>query len=130
MTNPVAVRDEWKKVPAPSYTIATTRHAVETHQLEAHLGRLPLFFKSSDGIAYTVPVQPIKPGYLPVVLQAVKMVQLFFSRLYPLKPCRIEVKGLNREAALCTEKGFERKVKEKPECGSARTGDVCTLQVG
>ena len=91
---------------------AEVRRAAETRQLEARLGRLPLFFKSPDGIAYTIPVQPRKPGDLPVPLQAVKTVKLFVPVLYPLEHCRVEILGVAREAASNTEKGFERKAKE------------------
>lgn len=109
-----------KKATPPSYTAeeiteAKTRRAVETRQLEARLGRLPLFFKSSNGIAYTVPLQPRKPVDLPVPLQAVKSVRLIVPLLYPLESCKIEIVGVSREAAIQTEKGFEQKAKAKPE---------------
>lgn len=109
-----------KKPPPPSYTAeeiteAKTRRAIETRQLEARLGRLPLFFKSSNGIAYTVPLQPRKPVDLPVPLQAVKSVRLIVPLLYPLESCKIEIVGVSREAAIQTEKGFEQKAKARPE---------------
>lgn len=109
-----------KKATPPSYTAeeiteAKLRRAVETRQLEARLGRLPLFFKSSNGIAYTVPLQPRKPVDLPVPLQAVKSVRLIVPLLYPLESCKIEIVGVSREAAIQTEKGFEQKAKAKPE---------------
>lgn len=108
------------KPPPPSYTVeerteAKTRRVVETRQLEARLGRLPLFFKSSNGIAYTIPLQPRKPMDLPVPLQAVKSVRLTVPLLYPLESCKIEIVGVSREAAIHTEKGFEQKVRERPE---------------
>lgn len=93
---------------------AETRRGAETRQLEARLGRLPLFSKSPDGIAYTIPVQPRKPGDLPVPLQVVKSIKLFVPMLYPLEQCRVEILGVSREAASITEKGFERKAKENP----------------
>lgn len=109
-----------KKSTSPSYTAeertaAKTRRAAETRQLEARLGRLPLFFKSSNGIAYTVPLQPRKLMDLPVPLQAVKSVRLIVPLLYPLESCKVEIVGISREAAIQTEKGFEQKVKERPE---------------
>ena len=109
-----------EKPPPPSYTVeertaAKTRRAAETRQLETRLGRLPLFFKSSNGIAYTVPLQPRKPMDLPVPLQAVKSVRLIVPLLYPLEPCKIEIVGVSREAAIQTEKGFDQKIKEKSE---------------
>ena len=117
-----AVKPNVRDVPNPPqvYTseqrlISQERRDSETRQLEARLGRLPLFSKSSDGIAYTVPISPRKRGDLPVPLQAAKSVMLFVPLLYPLQHCRIEVVGVNREAAVNTEKAFERKAKESPE---------------
>lgn len=109
-----------EKLPPPSYTAeerttAKIRRAAETCQLEARLGRLPLFSKSSNGITYTVPIQPRKLMDLPVPLQAVKSVRLIVPLLYPLEPCKIEIVGVSREAAIQTEKGFDQKVKEKSE---------------
>ncbi|MCJ1450014.1 hypothetical protein MMC28_000342 [Mycoblastus sanguinarius] len=95
--------------------LASERREAETRQLEARVGRLLLFSKSSDGIAYTVPITPRKHEDLPVPLQAVKTIKLFVPLLYPLQNCRIEIQGVSREAAQNTEKGFERKVKETLE---------------
>lgn len=94
--------------------LASERREAETRQLEARIGRLHLFFKSSDGIAFTVPITPRKFQNLPVPLQAVKTVKLFVPLLYPLQHCRIEIQGVSREAAKNTEEGFEKKVKESP----------------
>lgn len=104
----------------PSYSIeqkrsAEARRSAETQQLETRLGRLPAFSKSSDGVAYTIPIQPGKPGELPVPLQAVKLVRLFVPISYPLEPCRIELVGIAREAAANTEKGFEQRAKANQE---------------
>ncbi|MCJ1387552.1 hypothetical protein MMC18_000395 [Xylographa bjoerkii] len=94
---------------------AAARREVETRQLEARLGRLPLFFKSSDGIAYTLPIEPRRRGDLPVSLQVVKSIRLFVPLMYPLQPCRIEVLGVAREAALKTEKAFEHRARGSSE---------------
>ena len=90
---------------------ASQRREAETRQLEARLGRTPLFSKSSDGIAYTIPILPRKYADLPVPLQAVKLIKLFVPLLYPLQQCRVELQGVSREAAQLTEMGFERKVR-------------------
>lgn len=95
--------------------LALERRELETRQLEARVGRLPLFSRSSDGIAYTVPVTPRKHEDLPVPLQAVKTIKLFVPLLYPLQHCRIEIQGVSREAAKNTERGFEKKIKESSE---------------
>ncbi|KAK0515272.1 hypothetical protein JMJ35_002651 [Cladonia borealis] len=90
---------------------ASQRREAETSQLEARLGRMPLFSKSPDGIAYTVPITPRRHADLPVPLQGVNKIKLFVPLLYPLQHCRIELQDVSRDAAKATEKGFERKVK-------------------
>ena len=105
--------------PAQVYTqeqrAAQARREAETRQLEARLGRLPLFSRSSDGITYTVPIEPRRCDDLPVPLQAVKTGKLFVPSFYPLEHCRIELQGVAREAATKTERGFERKAIESSE---------------
>ncbi|KAI4110907.1 MAG: hypothetical protein LQ339_000909 [Xanthoria mediterranea] len=91
---------------------AEARREVETRQLEARLGRLPSFSKSSDGVVFTVPISPRKPGDLPVPLQAVQSVKLFVPFLYPLHPCRIELLGANKEMAAKTETAFNMRAKD------------------
>ena len=108
------------RVTIQSYTneeknIAAARRASETRQLEARLGRLPLFFKSSDGISYILPIEPRKRADLPVPLQAVRTVRLFVPVLYPLRPCMIEIQGVTREAATNTEQGFGVRAREHSE---------------
>ena len=94
---------------------AQVRRDLETRQLEARLGRLPLYHKSTDGIAFTLPIEPKRRLDLPVSLQAVKAITLFVPLLYPLQPCRIVVQGVSRDAASNTEHGFEQKAKDSPE---------------
>lgn len=94
---------------------ASARREAETRQLEARTGRLPLFSKSSDGIAYTVPIIPRKHEDLPEPLQAVRSIKLFVPLLYPLQHCRAEILGVSREAAKNTETAFEKKAMEIPE---------------
>lgn len=95
--------------------LASERRDTETRQLEARIGRLPLFSKSSDGIEYKIPITPRKIEDLPVPLQAVNTIKLFVPLLYPLQHCRVEIQGVSREAAKNTEAGFEKKVKGTPE---------------
>lgn len=95
--------------------VARERREAETRQLEARLGRTPLFSKSSDGIAYTVPITPRRHQDLPTPLQVVKSVNLFIPLLYPLQHCRVELLGVSREAASVTEKAFGRKFRESDE---------------
>ncbi|KAL8803450.1 MAG: hypothetical protein Q9200_006198 [Gallowayella weberi] len=110
-------RTEEPRIEEPPFTPdqrrnADARRRAEVGQLEARLGRLPLFSQSSDGIVFTVPISPRKPGELPVPLQAIQSVQLFVPSLYPLHPCRIEIPGVNKEVATKTERGFNIKARE------------------
>ncbi|KAJ8063311.1 hypothetical protein OCU04_008541 [Sclerotinia nivalis] len=91
---------------------ASKRREVETRQLEARMGRLPLYKKSSDGIAYTIPIEPRKRGELPPSIKAVKAIQLFVPTIYPLEACRIKLEGIDAPEAKSVEKGFEKKAEE------------------
>lgn len=93
---------------------AAARRGAETRQLEARLGRMPLYSWSVGGMVYTLPIEPRKRGDLPVALQAVTIVKLHVPALYPLQSCRIDLQEVAREAALPTERAFERKAKESP----------------
>ena len=95
--------------------VAQERRETETRQLEARLGRLPMFAKSPDGLSYTIPIDFKKRDELPVPLQAVKAIKLWVPVTYPLEPCTIEVLGVSREAATTTERAFERRAVEKSE---------------
>ena len=94
---------------------ASARREAEARQLEARLGRLPRFAKSADGVAYTVPLEPVHRADLPVPLQPVQTIQLFVPLLYPLLPCRIRLQGVSREGAQATERAFEKHAKELPQ---------------
>jgi hypothetical protein len=103
--------------PAESFTTqqkleAAKRRETETRQLEARMGRLPLYKKSGDGIAYTLPIEPRKRAELPVALQAVKSVKLFVPLLYPLQSCRVQLEGVDQNEQKPVEKGFERKAAQ------------------
>ncbi|KAB8294274.1 hypothetical protein EYC80_009700 [Monilinia laxa] len=91
---------------------ASKRREIEIRQLEARMGRLPLFKKSSDGIAYTIPIEPRKRGELPSSIKAVKAIQLFVPTIYPLEPCRIKLERVDAPEATSVEKAFVQKVEE------------------
>lgn len=94
---------------------AQSRRELELRQLEARLGRMPLFFKSPDGISFILPIQPQKSGDLPVPLQTLKAVKLIVPSIYNLEPCQIEIEGVSRGAAEATERAFERRAREHPD---------------
>lgn len=96
---------ELQRSPEQLRTAQAQREA-ETRQLEARLGRLPLFSKSADGIAFTVPITPRMLGDLPVPLQSVRSIKLIVPMLYPLQHCRIEIPDASGEVARKTERAF------------------------
>lgn len=85
---------------------------METRQLEARLGRLPLFSKSSDGLTYTVPIDVRKKDSLPTTLHAVKSIKLHVPQLYKLEPCNMEIVGVEGEEALNVEAAFALRALE------------------
>lgn len=87
---------------------AEKRRAVETKQLEARLGRLPLFQKAKDGLSFVIPIQPTKVDRLPVPLRPVKTVKLSVPSLYPLEPGSIELQGVHGLETRAVEIGFSR----------------------
>ena len=94
---------------------ASKQREVETRQLEARMGRLPLYKKSSDGIAHTLPLEPRKRSDLPTALQAIKTVVLFVPLLYPLQPCRIRLEGFAPDDSMAVEKAFELRAQARPD---------------
>jgi len=94
-------------------SVAAKRRESETRQLEARMGRLPLYKKSGDNIAYTIPVEPRKRAELPILIQSVKSIKLFVPLLYPLEPCRVRLDGVDSEVAKPIVKGFEKKAVEQ-----------------
>jgi len=92
---------------------AAKRRESETRQLEARMGRLPLYKRSADGIAYTIPVEPRRRSELPILIQSVKSIQLYVPLLYPLQPCRVQLDGVDLEAAKPVVRGFEKKSIEQ-----------------
>ncbi|KAI9672978.1 MAG: hypothetical protein M1817_003142 [Caeruleum heppii] len=103
-----------------SFSAAQLAHARSTRemhlrQLEARLGRDPLFSKTADGLSFTVPLEPRKRCELPVPLQAVKSVKLTVPELYNLQPCKLELIGVSRDAALGVEKAINLMTKRQTE---------------
>lgn len=91
---------------------AEKRRATETKQLEARLGRLPLFQKARDEISYTVPIQPTKVERLPPPLRPIKTVKLVVPQLYPLEPSTVKLQGVDGSEAQSVEVGFAQWVGE------------------
>ncbi|KAK1759508.1 hypothetical protein QBC47DRAFT_437345 [Echria macrotheca] len=107
-------------VPTESFTRdqiaeAKARRAQEVKQLEARMGRLPLYERSSDGVIYTLPLEPKRRAQLPIGLQQVQSVQLVIPLLYPLQPLRILLNGVESKDAELVEELFSRKATEQKQ---------------
>ncbi|KKK17533.1 hypothetical protein AOCH_005526 [Aspergillus ochraceoroseus] len=101
----------------PAYTLeeksqAEKRRALETKQIEARLGRLPLFQKARDGLSFIVPIQPTKVDRLPISVQAAKTVKLSVPALYPLEQSSIHLQGVEGVEARAVELGFTQWLKD------------------
>jgi hypothetical protein len=102
---------------APKHTAeakaaAEKRRAIETKQLEARLGRLPMFQKLPDGKAYVIPIQPTKKDRLSRAIQALKTVKLVVPQLYPLEKSSIKLQGVEGQEVKATELGFTQWVEQ------------------
>lgn len=93
---------------------AEKRRSTETKQLEARLGRLPLFQKRTEN-SFIVPIQPIKHDRLPSTLQAVKTAKLVVPQLYPLDHSAIEIQANESSEARSVEIGFTQWVEQNPQ---------------
>ncbi|KAA8644311.1 uncharacterized protein ATNIH1004_008512 [Aspergillus tanneri] len=87
------------------------RRAMETRQIEARLGRLPLFQKSKDELSFVIPIHPPKAERLPFSLRSVTTVKLLVPRLYPLEPSAVELHGVDSIEARSVEAGFAQWIK-------------------
>ncbi|KAL9621782.1 MAG: hypothetical protein Q9160_003754 [Pyrenula sp. 1 TL-2023] len=87
----------------------------EIRQLEARLGRQPLFSKSHDGITFTVPVQFRSPGDLPASLQQSKTIRLIVPKTYHLDPCTVSFDLRESDDARIAEEVFQNEAALHPE---------------
>lgn len=94
---------------------AKARRAQETRQIETRMGRLAHYHRSSDGIVYSLPLEPKRRSELPSGLRSVNSLQLIIPVLYPLQPLRILLNDVESEDAEGVEELFTEKAKEKPE---------------
>ncbi|KAK0617175.1 hypothetical protein B0T14DRAFT_498244 [Immersiella caudata] len=94
---------------------AKARRAQEVRQLDARMGKLPAYQRSSDGIIYTLPLEPKRRAQLPVGLQGVNSVQLVIPLLYPLQPLRVLLNEVESEDAEPVEELFSQKAMERKD---------------
>ncbi|KAJ5513345.1 Zinc finger CCCH-type [Penicillium fimorum] len=97
---------------AEAKATAEKRRATETKQLEARLGRLPMYQKLQDGRTYVIPIQSTKKERLPRTLQALKTVKLIVPQLYPLEQSSIKLQGVEGPEVKATELGFTQWVEQ------------------
>ncbi|KAL6865877.1 hypothetical protein ACO1O0_001976 [Amphichorda felina] len=103
--------------PEPSYTKeqisqAKARRAQEVRQLEARMGRMPLFRRSADGVVFTLPLEPKRRGELPSGLRSVASVHLIVPLLYPLQDLRVQLNDSDGEDAEPVEELFAQRAAE------------------
>lgn len=106
-----SIRDVVQRAPAHTSQQklqARTKRETDVRQLEARMGRLPLYSKSADGTIYNLPLQLAKVARLPASLQAVKEIVLFVPPLYNLEPCTVHLKGIESPEAQNVEVAFEK----------------------
>ena len=111
------IRASQQRTVVPKYTAeakaeAERRRALETKQLEARLGRLPMFQKLPDGKTYVIPIQLTKKDRLPRAIQALKTVKLVVPQLYPLEKSSINLQGVEGHEVKATELGFTQWVEQ------------------
>ncbi|EAQ85198.1 hypothetical protein CHGG_09212 [Chaetomium globosum CBS 148.51] len=94
---------------------AKARRAQDVRQLEARMHRSPDYQKSSDGVVYTLSLEPKRRASLPPSLQPVQSVQLIVPLLYPLQPLRILLNDVGSEDAEPVEELFAQKAAEQKQ---------------
>lgn len=104
--------------PAPSWSVqqlsdAKVKRQSDVRQLEARMGRLPGFSKSTDGTRFNIPVQIANAVRLPVGLQPLKEVTLIVPKLYNLQPCTVHLNGVYGSDVEGVQLSFENRAREQ-----------------
>jgi uncharacterized CHY-type Zn-finger protein len=94
---------------------ASAKRESDIRQLEARMGRQPLFSKRADGTSFNVPLQAAKPSRLPLPLQSLRDITLLVPLMYNLEPCTIVLNGVQSHESGLVEATFERRARQKPE---------------
>ncbi|KAF7550151.1 hypothetical protein G7046_g8106 [Stylonectria norvegica] len=107
-------------VPEPSYSKeqiaeAKARRAQEVRQLEARMGRMPLYRRSPDGVVYTLPLEPRLRSELPPGLREVKSIHLIIPLLYPLQSLQIQLNEVDSKIAEPVEELFSEKATQQQQ---------------
>ncbi|KAH6900772.1 hypothetical protein B0T10DRAFT_36922 [Thelonectria olida] len=107
-------------VPEPSYSkeqiaAAKARRATEVRQLEARMGRMPMYRRSPDGIVYTLPIEPKRRSELPPGLKSVTSLHLIIPLIYPLQNLRVQLNDVENDEAEPLEDLFSEKAAEQQQ---------------
>lgn len=94
---------------------ASAKRESDIRQLEARMGRQPLFSKRADGTSFNVPLHVPQPDRLPLSLQSLNDVTLLVPLLYNLEPCTVLLNGAESPEARRVEAAFERKAGQQPD---------------
>ncbi|KAK3316073.1 hypothetical protein B0H66DRAFT_276606 [Apodospora peruviana] len=115
-----AVQPQKRYIPEESFSReqiaeAKARRAQEVRQLEARMSRLPSYSKSSDGVVYTLPLEPRRKALLPPGLRPVQSAQLIIPLLYPLQRLRVLLNDVESKDAEGVEELFSQKASEQKQ---------------
>ncbi|KAI0539048.1 hypothetical protein GGR58DRAFT_465667 [Xylaria digitata] len=107
-------------VPKESFTKeqianAKARRAQEIRQLESRMSRLTLYQKSSDGVIYTLPLEPKRRADLPQGLQSINSIQLIIPLLYPLQALRVLLNDAEPQDAEPLEEMFAARTVQQSQ---------------
>jgi uncharacterized CHY-type Zn-finger protein len=94
---------------------ARSKRESDIRQLEARMGRQPLFSKRADSTSFNIPLQVSKAVRLPVALQSLKDITLLVPLLYNLEPCTVVLNGVKSHESGLVEAAFERRANQQPE---------------
>ncbi|EXJ89551.1 hypothetical protein A1O3_02618 [Capronia epimyces CBS 606.96] len=105
--------------PPPAWTQQQTADALakrqaDIRQLEARMGHVSGFSRSSDGTRFNIPVQLANSGKLPLPLQRFKEVTLIVPKMYNLEHCTVQLKGVTGTEAENVVLGFSKHAQEHP----------------
>lgn len=117
---PAATPEPPRYIPEPSYSkdqiaAAKARRATEVRQLEARMGRMPLYRRSPDGIVYTLPIEPKRRSELPPALRSVKSLHLIIPLIYPLQNLRVQLNNVEDADAEPLEDLFSQRAAEQQQ---------------
>ncbi|KAJ3497987.1 hypothetical protein NLG97_g1482 [Lecanicillium saksenae] len=104
-----------KKHSKEEIAVAKERRAQEVRQLEARMGRLPLYRRSADGVVFTLPLEPKKKTDLPDGLRSVNNIHLIVPLLYPLQDIRIQLNEAEAKDAEPVEDLFVQRAADQKQ---------------